>query len=146
MFDKILMPTDGSAYALQAAGYAADIGSKYGSEATLLYVAELPPVLGIAARERKQEHMRLDLLGHAKESLQKTLEVFEKAGVRAKEELIFGSAVPDILRYARDGGYDLLVIGSRGAGTAAVEQILIGSVAEGVVHAAPCPVLLVRAA
>ena len=144
MFRKILMPSDGSRYALRAAEFAADIARKYDADVTLLYVAELPPVIGIPPSEERQAEMRQELSAHGKEALRKTREVFTKAGVEPDDELVFGSAVPEILGYAREGNYDLLVMGSRGAGSTAVDQILIGSVAEGIVHGAPCPVLMVR--
>lgn len=144
MFHKILMPSDGSSYALDAAEYAADIANKYSAEVHLLYVAELPPVLGLPPDEETQARLRQELSACGRAALDSTREVFAKAGIEPREELVFGSAVPDILRSARDGGHDLLVIGSRGAGSGAIEQILIGSVAEGILHGAPCPVLMVR--
>jgi nucleotide-binding universal stress UspA family protein len=144
MFRRILMPSDGSSYALHAAEYAADIAEKYKAKVTLLYVVELPPVLGLGGRDELQERMRQDLSRRGQEALDRTRQAFEKLGVQPDEELLFGSAVVSIIRHARDGEYDLMVIGSRGAGTAAVEQILIGSVAEGILHGAPCPVLIVR--
>jgi len=144
MFEDILMPTDGSSYALQAAEYGADIAKRYNSNVTALYVAEPPPIIGIAPGEERQTQIRQELSGQGREALRRTREVFEKAGVHPREELTFGSAVPNILQHAREGNYDLIVIGSRGAGTGAIEQILIGSVAEGILHGAPCPVLMVR--
>ena len=144
MFQRILMPTDGSGYALQAAGYGADIARRYNAKVTLLYVAEFPPVIGIPPSEERVEQTRQELSHHGKEALRKTRRIFENSGVIPDDELVFGSAVPDILRYSREGGYDLMVIGSRGAGTEAIEEILIGSVAEGILHGASCPVLMIR--
>jgi len=144
MFEKILMPSDGSSFALHAARYGADLAKKYGSQVTLLYVAEVPPTIGMTESEAGCEQARQDLAAYGKDALTKTRAIFEEAGVHPEEELVVGSAVPTILRHARDGGYDLLVIGSRGAGTTAIDQILIGSVAEGILHGAPCPVLMIR--
>lgn len=144
MFERILIPTDGSSHALRAAEYGADVAAKYESHVTMLYVAEMPPVIGIPPSEGRQLEMREELSGQGREALRKTREIFEQKGVRVEEELVVGSAVPDILLRAKEGDIDLLVIGSRGAGTGAIEQILIGSVAEGILHGAPCPVLMVR--
>ena len=47
-----------------------------------------------------------------------------------------------IVQYARDEKIDLIVIGTHGRG--GVKHLLMGSVAEHVVRAAPCPVLTVR--
>ncbi|HUV04254.1 MAG TPA: universal stress protein [Armatimonadota bacterium] len=144
MFESILLPTDGSACSLRAAEYCADIAKKYGSNVTVLYVAELPPVIGPPPSEEKQMDMRLELSRHGRAALEAAREVLEMVDIDPREELVFGSAVPDILQYAREGSYGLIVIGSRGAGTGAIGQILIGSVAEGILHGAPCPVLMVR--
>lgn len=144
MFEHILMPTDGSSHALRAAEYAADIARRYNAKVMVLFVAELPPVIGIAPGEERQTEIRRELTRQGGEALRRTREVFEKLNVRPREELAFGSAVPSIIQYAKEGSYDLIVIGSRGAGTGAIEQILIGSVAEGILHGAPCPVLMVR--
>ncbi|MDT0630848.1 universal stress protein [Rubrivirga litoralis] len=46
-----------------------------------------------------------------------------------------------VLRYAAEAGADLLVVGTHGRG--GVARLLLGSVAEAVVAAAPCPVLTV---
>ena len=144
MFNRILMPSDGSVYALQAAEFGADIAHKYGAEVTILYVAELPPFIGIRPSEEKLDQTRQELSTQGKEALRRTHEVCKNKQVIPYEELVFGSAVPSILRYAKEGLFDLLVIGSRGAGTGAIEEILIGSVAEGILHGAPCPVLMIR--
>jgi nucleotide-binding universal stress UspA family protein len=46
-----------------------------------------------------------------------------------------------LLDYADKVGADVMVIGRRGAGL--IERIMLGSVANRVVHDAQCPVLLV---
>jgi nucleotide-binding universal stress UspA family protein len=47
-----------------------------------------------------------------------------------------------IVRDIERCGTDLVVLGARGAGAAT--RLLLGSVSEGVLHHAPCPVLIVR--
>ena len=53
-----------------------------------------------------------------------------------------GDPATAIVAAQRGGDFDLLVIGSRGAG--GVSRMLLGSVASGVVRGASCPVLVVR--
>ncbi len=144
MFQKILVPSDGSDYALDAAGFGADLAYKYGAHVTLLYVVELPPTIGLPPSKDHLDDMRYDLVTQGRDALARTRKAFDSAGVNTDEEIGIGSAVPYILRFAHDGAYELIVIGSRGAGTDAIEQILIGSVAEGILHSAPCPVLMIR--
>jgi len=53
-----------------------------------------------------------------------------------------GSPFVEIVRLAREEQANLIVVGTHGRG--AVAHMLLGSVAEKVVHKAPCPVLTVR--
>jgi nucleotide-binding universal stress UspA family protein len=61
-----------------------------------------------------------------------------------KQFLPAGKPVEEIVRTAKDWGADLIVVGSHGR--AGVQRALLGSVAEGVMRAAPCAVLVVRPA
>jgi len=53
-----------------------------------------------------------------------------------------GEAVPEILRVARETECDLIVMGTHGR--TGLGRLLMGSVAEGVMRKAPCPVLTVK--
>lgn len=52
-----------------------------------------------------------------------------------------GDPAAEISRVAEEGGYDLLVVGSRGRG--AVGEVVLGSVSSDLVRHALCPVLVV---
>ena len=53
-----------------------------------------------------------------------------------------GSPFLEIIRYAKEKGIDLIVIGTHGR--TGLAHVFMGSVAEKVVRKAPCPVLSVR--
>jgi len=53
-----------------------------------------------------------------------------------------GGAASEIVQAAKDWPADLIVIGSHGRG--GIRRALLGSVAEGVMRQASCPVLVVR--
>jgi nucleotide-binding universal stress UspA family protein len=58
--------------------------------------------------------------------------------------LRFGGAVDEILRFAREGRYDVLVLGT--PGVLGCDRLVFGSVADAVVRRAPCNVLVTRRA
>jgi nucleotide-binding universal stress UspA family protein len=64
-------------------------------------------------------------------------------GVKIETALLAGRAARQIIAYARDKGVGLIVLGTHGR--SGVSRALVGSVAEGVVRLAPCPVLTVPA-
>jgi nucleotide-binding universal stress UspA family protein len=55
---------------------------------------------------------------------------------------LMGSPAEEIVRCAREFGCDLLVMGTHGR--SGIGHLALGSVAEAVIRAAPCPVLVVR--
>jgi nucleotide-binding universal stress UspA family protein len=63
-------------------------------------------------------------------------------GLTAETLLRVGNPAEQIITVAAEGGFDLVVVGSRGMG--AVRRFLIGSVADRVVRHAGVPVLMVR--
>ncbi len=67
----------------------------------------------------------------------------EEKGVEAEAEVILGNDVAtEIVKYADNEDCDVIVVGSRGRTD--LETIHLGSVSEGVVKRARCPVLVVR--
>lgn len=66
-----------------------------------------------------------------------------ESGVAAELEIVQGVPSDEILREARQGDYDLLVIGAR-AHMGRLERLLVDAVTPHVVERTPCPVLVVR--
>jgi nucleotide-binding universal stress UspA family protein len=64
-------------------------------------------------------------------------------GVDAELEIVQGVASDEILRKARQGDYNLLVMGAR-AHMGRLERMLVDAVTPHVVERSPCPVLVVR--
>ena len=64
------------------------------------------------------------------------------AGLRCATVIAEGIAVEQICRIAAERDVQLIVVGSHGWGAA--RRLFSGSVSTGLVHSAPCPVLVVR--
>ncbi len=80
-----------------------------------------------------------------REELWGRLRRFEDAGhgVRVEPVLTEGSPVAEILRAAEESHSDLIVMGTRGR--TGLGRAILGSVAESVIRAAACPVLIAKA-
>ena len=64
------------------------------------------------------------------------------ASLKVTTEIITGRPFVEIVRIAKERAVDMIVISTHGHG--ALTQMLLGSVADKVIHKAPCPVLSVR--
>jgi nucleotide-binding universal stress UspA family protein len=66
----------------------------------------------------------------------------ERAGFAVATAIARGAGAPPILAFAREQACELVVVGTHGQ--TGLLRVLMGSVAEAIVRAAPCPVLTVR--
>jgi nucleotide-binding universal stress UspA family protein len=131
---KVLVGYDGSADAKLALEYAA---AKHGDDdVTVLSVA---PVQysgrggGVDPTSNVEDH---------RSALDEAAALLADRGVQATTVESIGHPANAIIEAAEQGGYDLIIVGSRGLN--AVERFLTGSVSERVVAHAPCSVLVVR--
>lgn len=141
---RILLATDGSEDAALAARAAVDLSKEAGSELHVVhalprfpryaYPGITPEVYSYVLDETYEEARRL---------LDEEAKRVEDGGGRVAESHIRrGQFVDEILDLAQEIRAGLILMGSRGLGP--VKRLLLGSVAEGVVHDAPCPVLVLR--
>lgn len=155
MFKKILVPLDGSEHSLRALEIAVQIAKKFEAKITLIHVYSvgIRPVV-------MPEPTTLTPIGvpvMAPTDVSKIAEATRKAGAailadgeeKVKAEgievetlLKEGHSVQEIIKTAKEGSFDLIVIGARGISK--IREIILGSVSDGVVHNAPCPVLVVK--
>lgn len=145
MLRKVLVAVDGSPGAAGVVQAARDLcEGRSGCRVTLLRVIQ-PPVLGPeAAWVPLSRELDCDLLAATERAVRAELEPLraglEEAGVTAEVEVAVGSPGEEIVRQARLGGFDLIVVGRRGLGP--VAGILLGSVSEYVIRHSPVPVLV----
>lgn len=79
---------------------------------------------------------------HVREKTEAVLTADERQRLSAHVAVEIGSPAVKIVEYAEKHGIDLIVMGTRGLG--AIERMWIGSVTQGVVRRAPCPVVSVQ--
>lgn len=140
---KVLIAVDGSAHAQSAIEAAVRLQAQTkGLEAVLLNVREWPLFYGDLPPVRYEEIER-DQLRHQKELLEAALTAARRSGLELVSTFAeSGDPATEIARVAEEQGFDQIVIGTHGRG--AVGSLLIGSVAQRVVHLAKVPVVLVK--
>ena len=146
MFKKILLCTDGSEHSIEAAGVAAEIAAKFGSDVIVINVLHPVPMVApyVNAAEMSLDYQSIqeEAKSHQRETISTTIAELEKHGIKAESLESEGHSVSGIVESARDIDADLIVMGSRGMG--GFQRFLLGSVSDGVLHHAECPVLIVR--
>ncbi len=138
---KILLATDGSEDAGLALRAAVDLCARAGSELHVVHAwrpfpEHAHPSAAMASdSELYEQEAQKVLLGQLDE-------IGVAGAVATGAHLKRGRAAETIADAARDLGAGLIVVGSRGLGP--VGRLVMGSVSEGVVDLAGCPVLVVR--
>jgi nucleotide-binding universal stress UspA family protein len=140
---KILLAADGSEFTRRAAEYLVTLAGKLSQrpEIHLLNVhAPIPypraaAVAGRAVVKMYQEEECAAALAVAEDLL-------GKSGIAHESAWVAGKAGEEIAKYAAQIGAGMIVMGSHGHGT--LRTIALGSVADDVLRAAKCPVLIVK--
>jgi nucleotide-binding universal stress UspA family protein len=135
--NKILLATDGSEDAALAASAAIGLSNRTASELHVVHTWQSVP------SARFESFIRSHSKQQAEELLAEQEKVIEASGGKiASTHLREGRAIDEILDLAGELEAGLIVMGSRGMGP--LKRLAVGSVSEGVVHHARCPVLVLR--
>lgn len=134
MYDRILVPLDGSDVAEGILSQIEGLASKNGTEVILLKVL---PEAGVLPTTAHQEY------NEAKQYLDAIVQRLESEGIKATATIRYGKPVEEIVDYARTNEVDLVAMGTHGR--SGVGRRVFGSVAEKVLRSTPLPLILVRA-
>ncbi|WP_101297128.1 universal stress protein [Halegenticoccus soli] len=140
MYQKILLPTDGSEHTEKALEHALDIAAEYGAELHALYVVNTSALPSPDVDFRDEFVTTGESIG--RKAVDAVASRAEKEGIETVTELAQGAPSKEILEYVRDNDIDLIVMGTHGR--AGLRHVLLGSVAERVVRHTEVPVMLVR--
>jgi nucleotide-binding universal stress UspA family protein len=140
MIHNILLATDGSRPAKQAAEFAASLALRFRAKVTVLHAyTPVPAYLG----EPNFSQALYETLDEAEALVEDTAGRLRDMGVSEVEsEVIEGPAANAILGVAETHKPNLIVIGARGLST--WQGLLMGSVSLSITQRAECPVLVVK--
>ncbi len=141
--EKILVPFDGSGYSQKAYEKALEIAEKFGSKILVVSVlqSKAADTAGVSL-ERMQE-----IQDEEKDTATTMLKNLESQATAKNisfhmEVIINPSSADGIVTFAEKNNVDLIVIGSHGR--TGFRKIVLGSVANGVLAQAKCPVLITK--
>ena len=147
MYNKILVPTDGSEVAGIAVDHALDIASKYDASVCALYVVDTDAV-DIALGTEQVDRIRAgkfgemdELKARAEKATDAVTEQADQKGIEATAEFQGGRPHRVISDFADNHDIDLIVMGSKGR--SGIRRALLGSVTERTLRSTHRPVLVV---
>jgi nucleotide-binding universal stress UspA family protein len=138
--EPVIIATDGSESAEQAAAAGARVARTLRTKAVLVYVR---PSIGPLGEPFYQEKLSEQMV-HARAAVERADTLVRQEGCEADAEILEGNPAEQIVELARARNAPLIVVGSRGLG--AVTGALLGSVSSAVIHRADRPVLVVPSA
>jgi nucleotide-binding universal stress UspA family protein len=140
MYERILVPLDGSALAEVALPYAEELSGRLGSEVTLIFVSELV--------DDSYQRMRQLYLQNIVEVTKKAAEAYlpksdKKQTIRVNSVAFDGNPAEQIIEYANKQDIGLIIMSTHGQ--SGITRGALGSVANKVVRATTRQVALIRA-
>jgi nucleotide-binding universal stress UspA family protein len=140
MFNRILIGHDGSEGAKKALTVAITLARKFGAELHSISVKERHTHFEETIGEVMEEKEEADKF-FARVTAEAQAEA-AVSGINLKSTVLPGHEVETIIRFARNGGYDLLVVGFMGHSRAFGR--IWGGTSQNLTKTAPCSVLVVK--
>jgi len=144
MYNKILVPLDGSKRAEAILPHAEEMANRYGAEIILLRVEELHIMLEWdEVVDLAKCHEKFDTRKKASESYLDQLKTeFRYKGIQADARVVDGPVVKSILTAAEEMEVDIILMASHGL--SGLPRTFYGSVTAGVLQKIDRPLLIIR--
>jgi nucleotide-binding universal stress UspA family protein len=147
LISKILVGFDGTKCSEKALEFGLDLAEKYSAELMILNVLELPVYgspddsfstsAGMVGFVKDLRKLHQGIVSRGSEKAGKL-----KPGVKVVTELREGSPPEQIVLAAKEGGFDVVVVGH--GGESRLREMFLGGTSERVAHLASCPVIIVK--
>jgi nucleotide-binding universal stress UspA family protein len=139
---RILIATDGSETANEAAAFGMEMVGCSGAKIYAIYVIDTTPYRSVSLDKIWSTEIldEFERVGH--EATSYVERIGKSVGVEVESRVLKGHPAEKIINFAEDNNIDMIIIGSLGKG--GYERFVLGSVSEKVVNHAKVPVLVVR--
>jgi len=142
-FKKILVPYDGSVSSLRAFNKAVELAKQHDSHIRVVSCLDISNLGGWYIDKRINKDIMRKAKKITEELFSKLESIAKKNSVPIEFKIIeSGNTVKSIISFAESKKIDLLIMGSSGRGN--FDKILLGSVSNGVMQKAKCPVLIIK--
>ncbi|KAA0546280.1 universal stress protein [Bacillus sp. BGMRC 2118] len=139
---KILVAYDGSGLSKKALRYAIKL-AQHDKNAELEIVTVIAYSTYVGSYEAYSlMEMRTVAEAAAKSRIEEAKELIKHLPNPTGTKILEGDPAVQIIKYAEDLGFDVIVMGSRGLGK--IREFFLGSVSHNVVQMAKCPVFIVK--
>lgn len=137
-YERVLVATDGSDPATEAAEHACDLAERHDAPLHAVYVmdTENPDVDEVIDADTLRDQLRAQ--GEA--ALEKVVEIAEPYGVDVETAILEGVPFDEVVTYVEDEDVDAVVVGRRGR-TESI-RIPLGSTTDAILRHTPVPVLV----
>ncbi len=143
LFQNILVPVDLSNQSTRAFKVALDVAKKYNSKITILTCLESDAQHHLYYASRTSPQLIEKQSKVVKKHFEELESLAEKNNISVNSKILkSGSAVNNIVSFAKSRKHDLIIIGSHGR--TGFDKWLLGSVANGVSQKSKCPILIVK--
>ncbi len=139
LYKKILVPLDGSKSSISALQEAIKIAQIMKGEITITHVYSIGTSIILSS---KQEQLYKLALKKSREVLLNGKKLAKAEGFRVETLLLEGDTVEQIVKTAKEGDFNLIVMGARGLSK--ISEFVLGSVSHGVIKSVHCPVLVTK--
>ena len=139
---KILLAVDGSPVSTRAVKHVVGLVRQMSAPPELVLLNADPPLLQAAAVKIGIEGVKRYHRENGEYATKAARAALSRAKVPFTEKLVVAEPAEGIIEEARNGGHDLIVMGSHGRG--AIKGLLLGSVTSKVIANCDTPVTVVR--
>ncbi|MFZ2498144.1 MAG: universal stress protein [Methanosarcina sp.] len=139
---QILIATDGSETANEAADFGLEMVGCSGAKVYVIYVIETTPYRSVPLDQIWSKEVLEDVEKAGYEATSYIEKIAKAAGAEVESRVLKGNPAEKIVSFAEDNNIDMIIIGSLGKG--GYERLVMGSVSEKVARHAKVPVLIVR--